>query len=180
MSDNCIGMVYRLERDKLNESSINVFIEVVKRRKGTKALIVGGGSLMENYRSSVISAGLMEYFLFTGYVAYNDLPEYYKKMSVFVAPVHRESFGQVTPFAMNMNIPVAGYQVGALSEIIDDDLLLANPGDYTKLADIIIELLDDPEKRFRIGTTNHHRAKMFSVEVMINRYQEIYDEMCRD
>jgi hypothetical protein len=39
LPDNCIGRVYRLERDKMNESSIDVFIEVLKRRKGTKALI---------------------------------------------------------------------------------------------------------------------------------------------
>ncbi len=176
--DNCIGMVYRLEGDKINISSIDVFIDVVKRRKGTKALIVGGGNLMIPYRNAVTNAGLNEFFTFTGYVGYESLPDYYKKMSIFVAPVHKESFGQVTPFAMNMGIPVAGFHVGALPEIIANDRLLAPPGETKTLSNIIIELLDNRERRLQIGAANHLRAKkLFSVKTMIRSYEKIYDEM---
>ena len=35
---NCIGMVYRLENDKLNEKSIDVFIKVVQQRPLTRCL----------------------------------------------------------------------------------------------------------------------------------------------
>jgi len=178
LAADCIGMVYRLERDKINEDSIEVFIEVVKRRKGTRALIVGGGSLMQHYRNRVEAAGLIDSFTFTGYVAYEDLPSYYKKMSVFVAPVHRESFGQVTPFAMSMGLPVAGYRVGALPEILADNSLLAPAGDITKLSDIIIGLLNEEEKRRTAGARNNQRAKdLFSVEAMISNYKDIYDEL---
>ncbi|REL24166.1 glycosyltransferase family 1 protein [Rhodohalobacter sp. SW132] len=176
--DNCIGMVYRLERDKINEESIKVFIEVVKKRKDTNVLIVGGGSLLENYKKAVNDAGLSESFTFTGYVAYNDLPQYYNKMSVFVAPVHRESFGQVTPMAMNMGIPVVGYDVGAIPEIIANERLLADSGDYLQLSEIIINLLDDRGKRLNIGASNQLRAEsLFSVEAMIQSYEKIYQEV---
>jgi len=176
--ENCIGMVYRLERDKINEDSIEVFIKVIKQRKGTKALIVGGGSLLEHYKKAVEAAGLTEDFIFTGYVAYKDLPLYYKKLSVFIAPVHNESFGQVTPMAMNMGIPVAGYKVGALPEIISNESLLAPPGHSGKLAEIIIQLLDNREQRLKTGKKNHLRAKeLFSVESMVCSYQKIYTEL---
>jgi len=177
IADNCIGMVYRLERDKINEDSIKVFIETVKKRNGTKVLIVGGGTLLEKYKAAVDDSGLKEAFTFTGYVAYKDLPKYYEKMSIFIAPVHRESFGQVTPMAMNMGIPVVGYNVGALPEIIANEKLLAPPDDFKKMSEIIIELLDDREKRLKIGDANHLRAKeLYSVESMIRSYQEIYNE----
>jgi len=178
ISDNCIGMVYRLERDKINEESIDVFIEVVKKRKDTKVLIVGGGSLLEHYKKAVDDAGLRESFTFTGYVAYDDLPLYYKKMSVFVAPVHRESFGQVTPMAMNMGIPVAGYDVGAIPEIIANKNLLAPSGDIAKLSEIIIDLLDNRDKRLKIGASNQLRAEnLFSVTAMIQSYKKIYKDV---
>jgi len=178
ITDNCIGMVYRLERDKINEESIEVFTEVVKKRKDTKVLIVGGGSLFEHYKKTVDDAGLREFFTFTGYVAYEDLPEYFKKMSVFVAPVHRESFGQVTPMAMNMGIPVAGYQVGALPEIIANKNLLAPSGDIKKLSEIIIDLLDNREKRLKIGASNQLRAEnLYSVTAMTQSYKKIYEEI---
>ncbi|CAN5332144.1 N/A [soil metagenome] len=173
--ENCIGMVYRLERDKINENSIHVFIEVVKRRKETKVLIVGGGSLLEHFQMEVENAGVSDSFTFTGYVGYKDLPKYYKKMSIFIAPIHTESFGQVTPMAMNMGIPVAGYHAGALSEIIDNDNLLAPEGDFKKLSEIVVNLLNNQNRRLEIGVANQMRAKkLFSVEAMIHSYQEIY------
>ena len=52
-----VGMVYRLERDKLDENSIEPLIEAVRRRPGTRALVVGGGSLLPEYRRRVSAAG---------------------------------------------------------------------------------------------------------------------------
>jgi len=178
--DDCIGMVYRLEPDKLNENSIDVFIKVAKLRPGIKILIVGGGSLYDIYKKSVSSAGVGANIEFTGYVPYENLPKYYKKMNIFVAPVWKESFGQVSPFAMNMGIPVVGYDIGALYEIIGDKGLLAPPGDSDRLADIIIALLDSKEKRRSIGNRNRQRAKeLFSVESMIRSYDGLYKDLLK-
>lgn len=176
--DDCIGMVYRLEPDKLNEQSIDTFIEVVKRRPTTKVLIVGGGTFLEPYKEAARVAGVLNSFIFTGFVSYKDLPALYSQMSLFVAPVWKESFGQVTPFAMSMGIPVVGYNIGALSEIIADKTLLAPSGDSNRLAEIIIELLNDREKRIEIGVQNRNRAHIsFSVEAMIEGYKSLYDNL---
>lgn len=180
ISDDCIGMVYRLESDKLNESSIDVFIKVAKRRPGTKILIVGGGALLDIYKQSVSTEGVSNNFEFTGYVPYEDLPQYYNRFSIFVAPVWKESFGQVSPFAMHMGIPVVGYDIGALYEIIGDKELLAPPGDSDKLADIIISLLDNKEKMRVTGKRNRQRAKeLFSVESMIRSYEGLYKDLLK-
>lgn len=176
--DDCVGMVYRLERDKLNEDSIECFIEIVRHRPTTRALIVGGGPLLDNFRARVAEARLTNSFEFTGEVRYSDLPSFYKRLSVFVAPVWNESFGQVTPFAMSMAIPVVGYDVGAISEIIDDRSLVAPRGDAKGLAQITIGLLDDRARRLAIGKSNHARVNtLFSVEAMIARYGALYAEV---
>ena len=175
---NCLGMVYRLEADKLSEHSIDVFVRVIQRRPETRALIVGGGCYLETYRNAVQEAGVGHAFTFTGYVSYEQLRSLYEQMSIFVAPVHTESFGQVSPFAMHMGIPVVGYNVGALEEIVGDRGFLAPPGESEALADIIIKLFDDPERRRRIGAINRQRAEQrFSVEAMIKSYAALYDEM---
>jgi glycosyltransferase involved in cell wall biosynthesis len=177
-ADGCIGMVYRLEPDKLNERAIDVFIETARRRPGTHALIVGGGSLKTGFQRAVSEAGLRAKFEFTGFVRYEDLPALYGRMSVFVAPVWKESFGQVSSFAMSMGLPVVGYDVGALAEIIADRELLAPPGDSAALATIIARLLDDRDRRVEIGRRNQRRAyEMFSVETMIRRYRQLYREL---
>lgn len=179
--DDCIGMVYRLENDKLNEHAIDVFIETVRQRPATRCLIVGGGNLLATYRQAVLAAGIESAFEFTDFVAYQELPELYRRLSVFVAPVWKESFGQVSPFAMSMGIPVAGYHVGALAEITDDPALLAPAGDSHALAGILCKLLDDRTRRLEIGARNRARAhRLFSVESMIAAYADIYAAMPRE
>lgn len=170
-----IGMVYRLENDKLNKQSIEPFIEAIKKRPETRALIVGGGSLFNHYKQRVEEEGLSKQFDFPGYVPYNELPAYYEKIDIFITPVHQESFGQVTPFAMNMGIPVAGYDVGALAEIIADRSLLAAKGNSAQLSDIIVQLLDDKKRLQEISLFNRQRAQqLFSLTSMITAYNAIY------
>jgi glycosyltransferase involved in cell wall biosynthesis len=169
--------VYRLEGDKLDEHAIDVFIEVIKRRSSTRALIVGGGPLLPRYQVAVAAAGVENAFTFTGYVAYDDLPEYYRRMGVFVAPVHTESFGHVVPLAMSMGIPVAAYAAGALPEILADPGVLAPPRDAAKLAEIICRLLEDRPRSLALGAANRERAvERFSVDAMANRYATLYEE----
>ncbi len=100
-------------------------------------------------------------------------------MSIFVAPVWKESFGQVSPFAMSMKIPVAGYRIGALSEILGSEDLLATRPD--ELADIIVDLLEDRERRIEIGRNNHLRVReRFSVEAMVAAYDRIYERLLQE
>jgi glycosyltransferase involved in cell wall biosynthesis len=175
---DCVGMVYRLECDKLNEHAIEPFIAIALKRPQTKVLIVGGGSLLSPFQQAVQKAGVASQFEFTGYVDYNTLPDYYRRMSLFIAPVWKESFGQVSPFAMNMRVPVIGYDVGAISEIVNSKTMLAPAGDANKLADIAIELLDNDALRAEMGHEHQQRAEgLFSVQAMISAYADLYAEM---
>lgn len=178
LADDCIGMVYRMERDKLNEGAIVPFIKAVQKRPQTRVLIVGGGSLLELFRHAVVKAGLNDNFEFTGYVSYDALPDLYRRMSVFVAPVWKESFGQVSAFAMNMRIPVVGYDIGAIGEIVANQALLAEPENSEMLSDIIVRLLESPAEREKLGELQRRRAQdYFSVQAMIKAYGAIYQEM---
>ena len=178
LPSDCIGMVYRLENDKLNEQSIDPFIKVTQRRPQTKVIIVGGGTFLDPYRRAAKEAGVETNFVFTGYVEYSKLPELYEQMNIFVAPVWQESFGQVSSFAMSMGIPIAGYNVGGLAEIVDDASLLAAAGNSDELATLVIQLLDDPERCRRIGVRSRDRAlALFSVEAMLDAYRGAYGEL---
>ena len=174
--DDAIGMVYRLERDKLNEESIDLFMDVVRKRPSTRAYIIGAGTFFKLYQEKVRAAGMSDHFIFTGYVPYESLPDYYRKFSLFVAPVWKESFGQVSTFAMSMGIPVAGYNVGGLPEMLGTPEFFTN--DRAQLVDLIIDLLNDRERRIEIGRLNRKRAQeLFSVEAMIAQYDRLYESL---
>jgi glycosyltransferase involved in cell wall biosynthesis len=178
---DCIGMVYRLERDKLNEQSIEPFILIAQRRPKSHILIVGGGTLLKPFQAAVKAAGVEASFEFTGYVSYEALPDLYRRISLLVTPVWKESFGQVGPFAMNMGVPVIGYDVGAIREIVGDSSLLAPAGNAESLADIAIRMLDNPQESMRVGRAQRARAQQyFSIQAMVRAYADIYADTCHE
>jgi glycosyltransferase involved in cell wall biosynthesis len=176
--DGRVGMVYRLEPDKLNADSIQPMIEAAALDADLRFVVVGGGTFLEPYRARVAAAGFGARFEFPGYVPYDALKAYYREMAVFVAPVWNESFGQVSPFAMSMGLPVVGYDAGAIGEIVDDPALLAPPGDAKALGRIVAALMRDPVRRKRVGARNRRRAtELFSVEAMVDAYDRLYQQV---
>ena len=172
-AENSIGMVYRLEPDKLNLQSIEPFIAVAQRRPGTRVFVIGDGRFFMPFAERVKEAGVFDNVVFTGAVPYADLPGWYAQFKVFVSPVWQESFGQVVPFAMAMGLAVAGHRIGALPEILDSsETLGVNVNDTVKR---IIALLDDRTRLAHIGAFNRVRAnRLFAVEAMTNAYDEVY------
>lgn len=176
---DAIGMVYRLEPDKLSEGSIEPFIAVVKRRPQTRAIIVGDGSLFRHFRTRVQAEGLLDRFEFTGYVPYDELPAQYARFMTFVAPVRQESFGQVVPFAMNMGLAVAGYRVGAIAEVLGDTSTLGTTVDET--ASHIVRLLENRYGVDALGARNRSIARAkYGVERMAIAYAGVYKTLAPD
>jgi glycosyltransferase involved in cell wall biosynthesis len=176
--DGAIGLVYRLQADKLSASSIAPILGALDRRPSARALVVGGGALLPEFRSAAEQRKVTDRITFSRYVPYERLPELYDAMAIFVAPVHSESFGQVSTFAMGMELPVVAYAIGALPEIVGGPEVLTAAGDHDALANLITELLDEPDRAREIGRRNRDRARaLFSVETMIARYAELYDSV---
>lgn len=170
-----IGMVYRLDTDKLNEETIEVFITALKKKPGLTCYIIGGGYYLNLYKKRVEEEGLGQHFIFTGFVSYEQLPAYYRKIGLIVAPVHDESFGQVTPFAMSMGLPVVGYDTGALSEILGSKEMLVEYGNTEALANLIIEIASNEGQKKKWGRQNKRRVhEYFSVQKMIGDYEDLY------
>lgn len=175
-ADNSIGMVYRLEPDKLNLQSIEPFIAVAQRRPQTRVFIIGDGHFFMPFVDLVKAAGTFDNFVFTGAVPYTVLPSWYSRFKLFVAPVWQESFGQVAPFAMAMGLAVAGHRIGALPEILDgSETLGVNLDDTVNRS---IALLDDPERLGHVGELNRVRAnQQFGVEAMAAAYGQVYADL---
>lgn len=171
-----IGMVYRLESDKLDPDAIELFIKIVKTRPKTRAIIIGDGSLFAHFRSRVEQEALLSHFEFTGFVPYEDLPAWFARFKTFIAPVRQESFGQVIPFAMCAGLAVAGYRIGAVPEILGSNETLADSLD--EAAKIVVALLDDHDRIAALGERNRAIAlERFSVEQMAIGYFHLYREL---
>lgn len=169
-----IGMVYRLDDHKLKKESIEPFISAVKLDPKINAHIVGDGNLKSHFIKRINEENLENNFTLYNYISYVDLPNFYKKLTIFIAPVFEESFGQVTPFAMNMGIPILGYNTDAINEILQDKNCLVKTGDFETLSKLIVKNINDKEFLERKSVFNKTKAQEFSLPKMIAQYEKIY------
>jgi len=176
--NNAVGMIYRLWNDKLDQSTIELFIKLVERRPQTLVYIIGEGINFHHYVSRTRQCGVRNNFFFTGTIDYSQVNAYYEKFDIFVAPVHTESYGVVVPNAMAKNMPVVAYRRGALPEILGKTNSLVNTSN--EMVEELIYLLDHPKVARKIASGGRKRAtEIFSYDKMIRDYDQLYLDLLK-
>lgn len=82
--------------------------------------------------------------------------------------------------AMAMSVPVVSVDVGAVREAVDEDcgvIVEGGPGEETRLAEAILELLADPDRRRAMGEAGRKRVRSkFSLEAARRSYRDVLDQ----
>jgi glycosyltransferase involved in cell wall biosynthesis len=176
-----IGIVGRIVPWKGHKVFLQADKLVRKRRPHTKFLIVGDTANGKNQYSKGIKRltqqlGLGESVIFTGFRS--DVPEILSAMDILVhASTLPEPFGLTIIEAMASGKPVVATNGGGVPEILVNGVTgrLVPMNDVDALADAIVELLDDPEKRRAMGKAGRERVKKyFSVETFVQNLSDQY------
>ncbi|MGA8302517.1 MAG: glycosyltransferase family 4 protein [Thermoplasmata archaeon] len=107
-----------------------------------------------------LSPELRSHLEFLGYVPDESLPALYASATVAVAPSLYDSFPFSVLEAMASGTPLVASRVGGIPEALtgEDDGILVDPGNSDMLADSLIALLGDPERRRRMGARARTRV----------------------
>jgi glycosyltransferase involved in cell wall biosynthesis len=126
---------------------------VAKIRRGREIRVVVIGKPKENgvIERLVAELSLGDAVRFTGRIADREFARYYAETTMAVIPSLYEGFGMPAGEAMACGVPVISTTGGALPEVVGDAGILVPPGDAAALRDAIAALLDDPERRTRLG-----------------------------
>jgi len=117
---------------------------------------------------------------FLGYVADDQLGTLYSACDLFVAPSLFESFGLVFLEAMNYARPTIGCSAGGPSEIIahGETGLLVDPANSEALAQAIIDLIQDADRRRQMGIAGRQRlCDNFHYLDAARQYTSFYEEI---
>jgi len=81
--------------------------------------------------------------------------------------------------AMVMGKPVIATRIGGLTDIVMDGEtgLLVPPGDSQALREALQDVLNDPERRTRMGAVAQERVTAFQASSVVSRLEEIYREL---
>ena len=122
---------------------------------------------------------------FKGETPHGDIPKHLWESDIFVLPSiidqygRTEGFGAVIVEAMAAGLPIIASRVGGITDIVNDaNGLLVEPKDVSGLADAIIELGRDRERRRSLATAGKDWVvSRFSEESICRRYKSIYESV---
>lgn len=146
----------------------------VRKHLPARLLLVGDGPERPYAAQRARELGLAKHVCFLGRRV--EFVEYLQHADVFVLPSETESFGLAALEALSTGVPVCGYRVGGLPEVVSADVgRLVEPFDVGALAQSVLAVVGDPEKRATLGQAARARAlASFRREPAIERYEAIY------
>lgn len=131
---------------------------VCEVKKSAKLVIIGGGS--EKYvtalKKDINNRQLGNNLIMTGSLSRTELFSKVKQCEIFLSPSHEEGWGIAVCEAMCCGLPAVVYNLQAYSPF--NNVIIKVPiGSIDQFAMEILKLLDDPDKREKIG----EKAKEF-------------------
>lgn len=178
-----VGTVGRMETVKDPLNLVDAFVRLHRmlpdnRKRDIRLVMVGDGRLHSEVRTRVRSAGIEPLVWLAG--ARNDTPELLRGLDIFVLPSIAEGISNTILEAMASGLPVVATAVGGNAELVEDGATghLVRPSDPGALADALRRYVEDAGLRRRQGFLGRQRVECeFSMDGMIRRYVDVYDEL---
>ena len=190
---------YIKENYKINEPFL-LYIGGFSSRKNVKNLIMSFNDIEKDFkvphklllcgslkdeglalRDLVLSLGLQDKVLFTGYIPDTLLPIFYSAADAFIYPSLYEGFGLPPLEAMSCKTPVITSNLTSIPEVTGNNAILINPSDQNELSEAIRKLVNDDALKDELSEKGYKRSLQFSwkqtSENTINAYNDIINSI---
>lgn len=171
----CAG---RLSREKNVSFLLRAFQRTLRRLPNLKLIIVGDGPARGELEHEAKELGVASRVIFTGYLPWITLIDYYKSADLFVYASKTEAQGIVFVEALASGLPVVAVgEMGAL-EAVDHSVngLLVND-DEDEFTEAVVGLLGDEKRRAEMRCAALQRAEKTSIQRSIETLHGIYHQM---
>ena len=156
---------------KEERNTVVGFVGELRKKKGMETLLLAYAQASKHQPITLLIVGevrkgddkkLFDEFQFanpdlnivvTGYIPHNDLPSYYSLIDIFVHPSLRDGMPNALLEAMACEKVIIATPVGGVLDVIQDDVngILVKVNDADGLAEKMVEVLSQPEKREQLG-----------------------------
>ncbi len=153
----------RLHPKKGLDLLIPAFETIRRQVSGAQLAIVGpeNDSFGQQVRAWVGERGLTDSVHFVGHLDGADVIQAYVDADVFVLPSYTENFGMTVVEAMACAVPVViSDQVNIHAEVAQSGAGLVTHCDVSEVAEAVLGLLADPERRAVMGSAGRAAAQM--------------------
>jgi len=170
-----VGTTGRLTPIKGHKYLLEAAALISRRNTDVFFVFLGDGELATELSQMASSLGIKN-MIFLGWR--QDVPEVMSVFDIFVLPSLNEGMGKVLVEAMALGIPIVASDVGGIPDLVthNQNGLLVPPADVEGLIKSIDIFLDDSTKRMEMGERGKGVAAAYSVEMMIDKIDRLYDE----
>lgn len=164
---------YRKKQDIV----LNTARELIDRGIACKVVLIGGGSLLPEYRKMAKELGLDQSVLFTG-----NLPgpkyvrQVLRKCSVFLFPSTSEGLPRAVIEAMATGLLCVGSGADGMLELLESSCV-CNTNTPKEYADIIESFVNQPDEALEIMRKQFERSKSFHSILLNERRKDFYSKL---
>lgn len=148
----------------------DAFVQKVLPQHSKALLVVAGEGLVPNHPNVKP----------VGFLPQETLPLYYSAADVLAAPTLADNLPYTILEAMGCGTPVVASDVGGISEEIEHGVTgyLCPPGNADDLGEALLAVLEDTEKRKRMGDAARRRVEeCFNMDEFVRKYNELYEKI---
>lgn len=174
--DTVIIFVGRLAQEKNIEFLLNAEKKIINNHSNIKLLIVGDGPDKEKLEMFSRKLGIEKNVIFTGKVAWDDMPVYYQLANFFATASKTETQGLTVIEAMAAGItPVCIHDEAFLTAITDNlnGFIFDNMDEYVE---IILKLEKNKQERAKISGQARIQAEHFSSAQFADNVLVVYNK----
>lgn len=158
---------------------LSAFAQMHRRERSAHLLLVGGGKDYDALHARVSEMGLEGHVRFTGKVAPEQIPLYFKMADVSVEPVYdnlvARSRSPLKVFeSMAAGTPVVAGDVGDRREVLGEAGVLVPPGDANALAEGLLNVLQDQSARQAMAEAAAVRCERYYWDVLVHDFVQVY------
>lgn len=169
-----LGTTARLTKLKGVDHALYALSRVRQDMPHVKYVVFGDGEERNALMALAKDLGLKDSVIWAGYRT--DVQALLPALDVFLFPSLREAMGISIVEAMGAKVPTIATKIGGIPEVLANDTgVLVPPADAVTLADAILQLLRDPQRRASIAEAAWNRAHdEYSVKRMAARTLGVY------
>jgi glycosyltransferase involved in cell wall biosynthesis len=184
-ADLIIGMIGRLTRKKGSEYLIEATVKLLSQFPNLHTLVIGSFAIGDpepieaQLRERIRTLGIENQVTFTGSRA--DIPEVLGLLDVFTMPTFsHEGLPRSILEAMSMSLPVVATDIRGCREAVVPGKtgFIVPPQDSEKLAQVLAELLSNPDLRQAYGQAGRQRVETeYDERFVFQRLAEYYQKL---
>lgn len=186
--NNEILFVGRLVEKKGVSYLLAAMPDILRRHPDIRLRIVGGGPEQGELQLLAERLGITDAITFHGTVQNDEIPDLYRRATVFVAPSivtalgDQEGLGLVLVEALACECPVVATDLPALRDVVTDGVngLICRQKDSADLAAKLCYLLEHPEVRAAMGRSGRQYVQnRFDWVSISSRYANLIGELSK-